>query len=183
MVKGTNIAESYSVRSFNNRKPVVFLSHKSEDKDFVEAIGNYFLNAGIDIYLDKNDYKLQSAVQKEDSKKITECIHAGIAKSDYILCFVSRNTVESWWVPYEIGYGKKAGIEIASLVRKDIEDIPDYLKIEKVIENISGINNFITDIIKKHQRPLMESYGREFASKDHIKRASVSHPLAKYLKL
>lgn len=111
MSRGINIAESFQMDnnlSSTNIKPVVFLSHKSEDKDFVESIGEYLMDAGIDIYLDKNDFKLQRAVENEDSEKITKCIHEGISKSDYILCFVSSKTVESWWVPYEIGYGRKS---------------------------------------------------------------------------
>lgn len=185
MSKGINIAEniqkSHSMYMASVRKPVVFLSHKSEDKEFVESIGEYFINAGIDIYLDKNDFKLQSAVSKNDPKRVTECIQEGISKSDYILCIASGNTVKSWWVPYEIGYGKKSNKEIATLLRKDVQDIPDYLKIEEIIVNITGINNFIKRITSKNYIPLTEKYTWEYSSNDYINKSSTSHSLAKYL--
>lgn len=187
MSRGINIAEnvqkSYSSYNASLKKPVVFLSHKSEDKEFVESIGNYFMNAGIDIYLDKNDFKLQSAVNMNDAKRVTECIQEGISKSDYILCFVSNNTVKSWWVPYEIGYGKKANKEIATLMRKDVIYIPDFLKIEEIIDDITDINNFIKRITSQHYIPLIEKYEWEFSSKEYINKSTTSHPLSKYLEV
>lgn len=187
MSKGINIAESvqksYSTYTASVRKPVVFLSHKSEDKEFVESIGDYFINAGVDIYLDKNDFKLQSAVNTNDPKRVTECIQEGISKSDYILCITSNNTVKSWWVPYEIGYGKKSNKEITTLVRKDVKYIPDYLQIEEIIDDISDINNFIKRITTKHYIPLTEKYDWQIASNDYINKSSSSHSLSKYLEI
>lgn len=186
--RGINVAESVqksfsTINAYQPKKPVVFLSHKSEDKQFVEAIGEYFMNAGIDIYLDKNDFKLQTAVSMNDPEKVTECIQEGISKSDYILCFVSANTVKSWWVPYEIGYGKKANKEIATLVRKDTTYIPDYLKIEEIIEDISEINQFITRITNKTEIYLTEKYDWQEVRGEYIDKASNSHKLSKYLKV
>lgn len=187
MGRGINIAESvqksYSTYTASVRKPVVFLSHKSEDKEFVESIGNYFMNAGVDIYLDKNDFKLQSAVNLNDPKRVTECIQEGISKSDYILCFVSYNTVNSWWVPYEIGYGQKANKEILTLKRKDVRHIPAYLEIEEIIDDITDINKFIKRITSKHYIPLTEKYAWETSSNDYINKSSSSHSLAKYLEV
>lgn len=187
MSRGINVAENLmkSAYSLNNktRKPVVFLSHKSEDKEFVEAIGDYFMNAGINIYLDTNDFKLQTAVKSNDPKTVTECIQQGISESDYILCFASKKTVSSWWVPYEIGYGKRAKKEIATLLRKDVEYIPDFLQIEEVLDDISDINRFIKRITLKYQIPIMEKHSWEFASKDYIEKLSNSHILSKYLRV
>lgn len=187
MSRGINIAESiqksYETFTASVAKPVVFLSHKSEDKDFVESIGNYFMNAGIDIYLDKNDFKLQQAVNMNDSRRITECIQEGISKSDHILCIASEKTVGSWWVPYEIGYGKKANKGIASLLKKDIKYIPDYLQIEEIIDGIPGLNIFITRITTQRRMVLTEKYDFQASANDYINKSSTSHSLAKYLKL
>lgn len=187
MYKGINIAENVQIinDSFSKiRKPVVFLSHKSEDKDFVESIGEYLMKAGIDIYLDKNDFRLQRAVADEDAKKITECIHEGISKSDYILCFVSSKTVNSWWVPYEIGYGKKSNKEICTLIRQDVEYIPDFLQIEEIIDSIDDINLYIKKITSKYQLPLSEQYWFESEyPKEHIKKSNKYHNLSEYLKI
>lgn len=185
MSKGINIAEnvnkSYNSTTFASaRKPVVFLSHKSEDKEFVEGVGNYITNAGIDIYLDKNDFNLQKATQMNNSKEVTKCIEKGISNSDYILCFASKNTVRSWWVPYEIGYGKKANKEIATLLRIDVNEIPEYLKIEEVLDDISDLNNFIKRIANDNSISLLEGV-IDYQHSDYIKKASYSHQLSKYL--
>ena len=187
MARGINIAENTQIinKSFSSKqKPVVFLSHKSEDKAFVESIGEYLMKAGINIYLDKNDFKLQSAVSNEDPQKITECIQEGIAKSDYILCFVSNKTVNSWWVPYEIGYGKKSNKEIATLVREDVSYIPDFLKIEEIIDSIDDINMYIKKITANNKIPLLEQYWYQAeSSQEHIVKSDKYHNLAKYLKI
>lgn len=186
MSRGINIAESvyksYYESNNSTRKPVVFLSHKSEDKAYVESVGNYLMAAGIDIYLDKNDFQLQVAVSSDNPKKITECIQEGISKCDYILCFVSNNTVRSWWVPYEIGYGKKSNKGISTLIRSNVNSIPEYLKIEEIITNISGINAYIKRITGIFGIPLNECYGWEQRAGDSIEKSSSSHPLSSYLK-
>lgn len=183
MSRGINLAESIqkSYSSFQHKKPVVFLSHKNEDKDFVEAIGEYLMKAGIDIYLDKRDFRLQRAVSNGNDKEITECIQIGISKSDYILCFVSEKTKESWWVPYEIGYGKKANKGIASLVKKDVVEVPSYLLIEPVIQDIDDINSYIKKITSSSNIVLHEKYSWETEVAEHITKNSLSHELAKYL--
>nr|WP_304285130.1 toll/interleukin-1 receptor domain-containing protein [Clostridium paraputrificum] len=187
MARGINIAENKQIinKSFSSKqKPVVFLSHKSEDKAFVEAIGEYLMKSGIDIYLDKNDFKLQSAVDKEDAQKVTECIQEGIAKSDYILCFVSEKTVNSWWVPYEIGYGKKANKEISSLVKKDVDHIPEFLQIEEVIDSIDDINLYIKKITVNNHIQLSEKEWFDVeTSQEYITKSNKYHNLAKYLKV
>lgn len=187
MSRGINIAENVQNinKSFSSKqKPVVFLSHKSEDKDFVESIGEYLMKSGINIYLDKNDFKLQTAVAEEDPQKITECIQEGISKSDYILCFVSNKTVKSWWVPYEIGYGKKANKEISTLVREDVEYIPDFLQIEEIIDSIDDINQYIRKITSKNSMPLLEQAWYQTESlQNHITKSDKYHKLSKYLKI
>ncbi len=188
MSKGVNILyESRQYFSSSDKKPVVFLSHKSEDKDYVEKVGQYLMNSGIDIYLDKYDPSLQRATKESDAKKVTECIHKGIKNSDYILCITSEKTIESWWVPYEIGYGKNANKKITTLIRKDISYIPDFLKIEKIIKNISGINDFIKEITTSHSIPLKEvydyNYSEKYANYNQIGAVTADNPLSSYLEI
>lgn len=187
MIRGKNIFEShknqYFLRSYsNNVNPVVFLSHKSEDKDYVEKVGEYLQNAGIDIYLDKDDPNLQCAVSQGDAKEVTKCIQDGIDNSDYILCITSESTINSWWVPYEVGYGKNANKKISTLIRKNVSYIPDFLKIERILKDISELNSFIEDITKSHHIPLKEYFNlNKSASTGQIQTANNNHPLANYL--
>ena len=187
---GRNIFESInnpyssSSREYYNslKKPVVFLSHKSEDKNYVEKIGKYIMSAGIDIYLDKYDPNLQCATYEGDAKKVTECIQNGIDNSDYILCITSKSTINSWGVPYEIGYGKNAKKKISTLIRKDVTYIPDYLQIEPIMKDISELNSFIKKITQNYCIPLSENYTiNKSASTGQIQYASANHPLSSYL--
>lgn len=194
MYKGKNIFESsknkysYESYSFINcdtiNKPIVFLSHKSEDKEYVEKIGEYLMNAGINIYLDKYDSNLQCATTEGDPRKVTECIENGINSSNYILCITSQNTISSWWVPFEIGYAKNANKKIFSIIRKDVTYIPDFLKIEPIITDISQLNDFIKKIVKDFSIPLNENYiFNDYLSTGQIQYASSYHPLSKYLNI
>lgn len=189
MARGINIAENFSNRALNysyNSKPIVFLSHKSEDKAYVEELGDYLMNAGINIYLDKNDPVLQRADKEGDAKKVTECIEKGILESDYILCIVSNQTVNSWWVPFEIGYGKKSNKPIASVIKNDIDEdkVPDYLKIERAILNIKDMNDYIKNITKKHNMVLFESRSNiQQNGIGFITSATNNNRLSKYLRV
>lgn len=190
MTRGINLAES-NHKSFSNKyeatsskKPVVFLSHKSEDKSFVDSIGNYLMDAGINIYLDKNDPALQSADRDGNAKQVTECIQKGIEECDYLLCIVSENTKLSWWVPYEIGYGKNAGKHISTLLKKDVDDIPDYLKIEELVRNIDELNKYIKKITSNYKMPLKEYYSSGIDSSEaHITATSSSNNLSTYMEI
>lgn len=193
MSRGENIFESVNKPYYSSlyrnsysslKKPVIFLSHKSEDKNYVEKIGEYLMNAGVDIYLDKYDTNLQCATHEGDAKKVTECIQNGINNSDYILCITSKATINSWWVPYEIGYGKNANKKISTLIRKDVEYIPDFLKIEPMMTDISDLNYFIKEITKSCGIPLNESsIFNKSISTGQIQYASSSHPLSTYLNI
>lgn len=184
MSRGINLAENKIGFSSFTKKPVVFLSHKSEDKEFVEQIGKYIMNAGIDIYLDKYDFELQKATEKQDCKKVTECIQEGIAKCTHLLCIISNKTKNSWWVPYEIGYGKKSDKNIATLCKSDIRsiDVPEYLKIEKIIEKIDELNKFIKEITSSNNILLNEQVYYTGKENTIEKATNTNHVLDKYLK-
>lgn len=136
--------------SYINRNDVkgccVFISHKDKDMDTAEEIAAYLMKNDIDVYLDKNDTGLQKAVKEGDSKAIVEQIQKALSVSTHILVLISNQTQYSWWVPYEIGYAKKAGKEIASLLTENKTLIPDYLKIEYMIRNAYELKKYAEKI-------------------------------------
>ena len=120
-----------------SKKNCVFISHKKEDLEAAKAIGEFLLNQiNVDIYLDIYDITLQEAVSLEKKQKIVESIRTGLSMSTHLLCLVSDKTHLSWWVPYEIGIASNQEKRIASLKLKGTEDIPSFLKTEKVLMNI-----------------------------------------------
>lgn len=198
MEKGRNRAFDSIYKSLNEQKnfaskskPCIFLSHRSLDKDMVEEIGNYIINAGIDIYLDKYDEELQRADKINDDKRITECIQKGISKSTHLMCLLSKNTVDSWWVPYEIGYADNSGnINICSLKLKELPEksIPSYIKINQCLSGIHSLNEYLKEIIKQYGDGSFKSFSRyqneqyrSFQSASIIEESFSLHPLSKYL--
>jgi len=141
--------ESHSqYSSVDENKPCIFLSHISVDKQSVEGIADYIMEkADIDVYLDIHDHELQRAVNRGDSVEITALIERGITNSTHAMCLISEETIKSWWVPYELGYAKKAGKKISSLKLKGAVELPAFLKIGELIHGTMSLNEYIRKVI------------------------------------
>lgn len=156
MAKGINrayprgIFEAYSVSG-----SCVFISHKYEDLRAAQEVAAYIMDYGIDVYLDDRDLKLKKAVDARNSQGIVACIEGGINSSTHILVMVTENTRKSWWVPYETGYAKKGGKGIASLLLKEADEFPDYLKIETTLRGFGDLTGFLNTL--PILEPIMES--------------------------
>jgi len=164
----------------------VFLSHIDKDKSAVNEIADYFSEAGVDYYLDVNDPKLQQAVDEKDDEKITQFIELGIKNSTHLLTIVSEKTQGSWWVPFEVGYGKRGEIDLASLTLKEVEKPPSYLKITRKITGIEGLNKYIDDV----KEPIVQvsfgsSFSRTFPNSvgNVVPHHSTFHPLRNHLRI
>lgn len=182
------IYNSYSVSSKN--KPCIFISHRSLDKDMVIKIGNYIMKAGIDIYLDIYDQNLQRADEAGDDRAITLYIQKGIEESSHIMCLLSPQTVGSWWVPYEIGFGEKADKKISSLKLKSLSDnsIPSYIKVRKCLRNIRDLNNYLEEILYSYTNYSLKKFDynktyeySQYNNASIIEESTYYHPLANYL--
>lgn len=172
-----------STEEYVKREYCVFLSHYNLDKTAVKKIGEYIMKAGIDVYLDENDLELQDASSVNNHKKVTECIQKGIAESTHILCLLSPKTVESWWVPYELGYGEKSKKDICSLKLKELNQVPSYLQIKLCLKNIEDLNNYIKEINKNVKLFTLNESNQYKNSSDIsiIEKSAMTHPLSKYL--
>lgn len=197
MAQGINRALIVN-KSFNQhyttaslRKPCIFLSHRSLDKDMVREIGKYITKAGIDIYLDENDQELQNADAEGNDRKVTQCIQKGIEESTHVLCLLSPSTIsaESWWVPYEIGFGERGKKDICSLKLKPLNEnlIPSYLKIRRWLKGIHDLNAYLQEINNKNNY-VIKSFSKyndsqyKLYNDSAILEESVSfHPLKDYL--
>ena len=188
-MRGRNLAESVneSFKFASSNETCIFLSHISIDKSTVVHIGDYILDAGINIYLDVNDAALQRAVAVNDPIGITTCIEAGIEQCSHVMCLVSPNTVKSWWVPYEIGFSKKARKSITTLFLKGIVEIPDYLKVSELLMGTESLNHYLEKIMipKLVKGVLLENsvYSSSSQQKEGylIKESAQYHPLDDYL--
>ncbi len=183
MSTGKNLAEASNRSVFAARKTststlevCIFISHISIDKMYAIEIAKYIMAAGYDVYIDIKDDELQQAVRDGNPYKVTECIEEGISGCSHLLCLVSNATVNSWWVPYEIGFGKKGNKQIATLTIKDTNNIPDYLKVTQLLRGTRSLNNYLLNI-KKNYGLLKYSSGDVAIMSESTK----NHPLDTYL--
>lgn len=187
-VNRANLSKSSSLRFSESQTPVsrsicLFLSHISIDKNAAIAIAEYIMNAGFDVYLDVYDEKLQRAVNAGDAGKITEYIEQGVENCSHMICLVSDNTVRSWWVPYELGFGKKAGKDLATLALRDVPVLPEYLAIGKILQGTPSLNRYLETLLRRNsisESLIFKSAG--VAEGYLIKAATLHHPLDAYLK-
>jgi hypothetical protein len=113
----------------------------------------------IDIYLDIYDERLQQAVAAENPQMVTKFVEEGLEQSTHVMCLVSRETVQSWWVPYELGYGKRAQKELSTLTIKGVVDLPHYLEISVILRGTKSLNEYLGRITSSVFKGILgESY-------------------------
>lgn len=174
--------KSFNEYASEGNRRCIFLSHASKDKEAVRNIGGYIMKAGVDIYLDENDSDLQTAIESPDNhSSVTQCIENGLSKSTDILCIVSEDTKSSWWVPYEVGYGKKSDAQIATLLLEDVREIPSYLYISKLLKDIYALNLYLDSLEKSII--FNESFQYKYTNSSGKFEPSNHHPLSKYVKV
>jgi len=153
----------------------VFLSHQQKDKIICRKIADYFLEADIDVYFDEDDDDLKIYRQQNRPNAVVDSIIKGITDSSHMLVVVSLNTINSQWVPWEVGYGyDRTDLGVLTLKGIKDEDLPDYLKTTSVLRGTKSLNAYLANITGNLQS-LMES-------KNLIKNFSMlGHPLDSYL--
>ncbi len=158
-------------------RPCIFLSHISVDKSAVRVIGDYITQRGdIDVYLDIEDRDLQEAVRTGDPHGITAFVERGLSSSTHIMCIISDNTANSWWVPYELGFGKHMGRPLCSLRLKDVS-LPAYLAISEIIRGTDSLNRYLTRV----RRGLSKSASVTNLTESLLRASMQGHPLDGFL--
>lgn len=136
----------------------VFISHQQKDKAEARQVADYLQNAGIDVYFDEYDKELRIHNQGNNPKKVTEAICAGINNSSHMLVVVSPYTVNSRWVPFEIGYGfDKTDLGVLCLKGIPKGSLPEYIRTSPIIRDIYDLNNFIERLTGKPREVLLEA--------------------------
>ena len=155
-------------------KPCVFISHQREDSEACKSIADHFIDAGVDIYFDQYDPVLNALVASGDADRITQHIRDGVNFSTHMICVLSRNTIKSYWVPFEIGYGYDRVI-LGILTLKGIEDseLPEYMKTTSILRGASSLDQFLLKLSKERK-----DY---FGGRTVARSTSLSHPLARVL--
>lgn len=108
----------------------VFISHKQEDSIQAVLIYNYLTNSGISCYLDEVD---QLGNRSLSASALTSYIIGRIQQCSHLLAFVTPNTRQSWWVPFEIGTANQLEKKIVT-ANQSYDSLPEYLRTWPVLE-------------------------------------------------
>ena len=130
--------------------PVVFISHTSADKYFVDLLTELLYYHHIDIWYDKKDIQVGSDYRED--------INKGLADSDYLIIVVSTKSCDSKWVTREIAsYQAKKGLTNVIPVMLEKVD-PD-----KLFDGLRGIQGilFYENMLAGFQS-LMKVFDKEF---------------------
>ncbi|MFY0255927.1 toll/interleukin-1 receptor domain-containing protein [Chitinophaga sp. 30R24] len=137
---------SNKAQYFINNSKCVFISYQSQDREAAKKIADYILAAGIDVYFDQYDGDLRIANQSKNPKALVESLCKGVNSSSHMLAVVSPNTLQSRWVPFEIGFGYDK-TEVITLCLKGIPvgSLPEYLRTKTVIRDVYDLNRRLSD--------------------------------------
>ena len=151
MVKGRNyLTLNESERrlfSSSASQPCVFISHKKEDADFARHLSDYVMERGINVYFDENDPIL--AKEHKSPDEVVNAIKKGLEKSTHMIIVLSKKTLESNWVPWEVGFASAKDKEYRLLRLNDVlGEVPEFYKVAKILNDYEDLNNYLASMKK-----------------------------------
>lgn len=162
--------------------PCVFISYQRTDERYATEVSEYIMSKGINVFFDLNDSSLKFYNQNNKPREVTNSIKNGIGESDYMIVIVSPTTMNSVWVPFEIGYAYEnmVGDKLVCLRHKDIvsRTLPQFLRTKQILEGFSELAEYLK-WIRKQCKIVYESLEQRNVVKTFSE--SVSNPLSEFL--
>ncbi len=154
----------------------IFISYQKSDRESAIKVAEYLQESGIDVYIDVYDQELKNNHQSNNPREVTTAILNGINNSSHMLVMVSPRTMNSTWVPFEVGYGfDKTDLGVLTLKGISNESLPEYLKTSSlIIRGTKSLNEYLSRFTNRTVS-LMESSN---LIKSHM---AGYHPLDNYL--
>lgn len=90
-----------SASSKHSYKPYTFVSYSSKDSEYLPYVLEVLTNHGAIPYVDKGDDRLPNPPSVKTAKVLKDTIK----KSKRMVVFVTTNSKDSKWVPWELGLG------------------------------------------------------------------------------
>ena len=115
----------------------VFISYKSDDLRISHAVKQAVEeHYDFEAYLDRIDDALL-----KDGPSLANHLLKRIDECDQLLAVVGPMTVESWWVPWEIGVGSEKHYFLATYLHGQVV-LPSYLKKWPILRSKADINKY-----------------------------------------
>lgn len=143
----TLLSLNESLRNFKNEsssfKTKIFLSHKHDEKEYLEGAISLLKNYGVDVYVDW----LDEGMPKSTSGHTAVRIKQKIKENHKFIFLATEAAINSKWCNWELGLGDAAKyIDHISIlpIKKDYSDFSgnEYLEIYPYIFNIEGYQTF-----------------------------------------
>lgn len=139
--------------------PLLFISHSSLDKNIIESLlpkleEEMNLKIPCDFWYDKWNIKAGGNIHQE--------IERGVSKSDFVIVFISKNSLKSGWVDSEWRQKhyteiENNNIQVISIIIDDTtpNELPDFLKKKKALihtefATTDEMLNILSDDISEH---------------------------------
>ncbi|MEZ5692255.1 MAG: toll/interleukin-1 receptor domain-containing protein [Altererythrobacter sp.] len=135
-----SIAEQASLRKSASSRPLAgttFLSHSSKDEDLVVGAIQVLENHGATVYVDEKDPEMPPYTSDETAA----LLKTRIKQTKRFVMLASKNSKESRWVPWELGYadGQKGLDRIALFPALDsaTDKSLDFVRVSRTLSTHS----------------------------------------------
>lgn len=136
----TQIYEMSEIKFSSVNKINVFLSHKhTEDKSLIKAVKGFLNKNGADVYIDWQDENMSKVTNIETARRLKEAIR----KSKKFVLLATPDSIESIWIPWELGLADQmkgdSNITLLPIVEDGTSwDRREYYKLYSRIEKLDN---------------------------------------------
>lgn len=123
------IVENAERRAVNGS---TFLSYSSRDDEFLPSIIGVLENHGAFVYIDKKD----SSLPHKPSRETAAILRKNVALSSKFVLFVTPNSKESNWIPWELGLADGEKTKSKVVTNLIIMSFPEFLVIRMTLWKI-----------------------------------------------
>lgn len=114
-----------------------FISHKKEDEINAMQLSLVLERLDIPYYLDLIDDKVS-----ENGRELTEHIKANLNDCTDIIVIMSKKTLSSQWVPFEVGMAAQKEMPTATLLEEYVK-IPEFLEYWPRLKSPDDIKKYV----------------------------------------
>lgn len=132
-----------SFRYSSSKGKVAFLCHSHRDRDLIVGLQQKLKENGINLYVDWQDSNMPEKTNRITAEKLQQ----KIKEADYFLFLATKNSKESRWCPWEIGYADSVKNRSKILIiptegDSDAWDGNEYLQLYEEIDKSSFNNSY-----------------------------------------
>lgn len=153
MAQGINFFSNVMNEGYvHTPRKCVFISYQHADYAECKVIADYFMSKGINVFFDRKDIPVEHTPEE-----LVNIILKGVRSSTHMLCVVSSKTLNSLWVPWEIGCAYayqdvKSTPKLALLTLKGITNtqLPDYMRIVDRVRNYKDLFDYADRVCQEN---------------------------------